>query len=99
MLAFPCRGRYGGKKWERPEERGKEEGKGTEKETIVKDQVRRWSWQCIHSLNWLIPVSEYVRKAQCKIKLYKSFRGYTFLLQLNSAPQCEDKHIHIKLFL
>lgn len=32
--------------------------KGTERDTMVKDQVRRWSaWNC-SPVNWLIPVSQ-----------------------------------------
>lgn len=37
---------------------GEQKKKAIERETIAKDQVRRWScWNC-QAVNWLIPMSE-----------------------------------------
>lgn len=39
-------------------EKVKKKRKGTEKETIARDQVRRWSCWNSYPVNWLIPMSE-----------------------------------------
>lgn len=46
------------RKGKRAGERGSNRKKETQRGTIAKDQVRRWSYWSCHPVNWLIPMSE-----------------------------------------